>query len=482
MRAHSPLRAALIGDAPPGPDAMLGTLARIAPPSQDRRTLTADRQQETGLQPLDIATFAAALFAFALVSGRVQAGFVTPPMAFSLFGVVAGADGLGLLQLPLESGGLDALAEITLTLILFTDASRIDLTRLGREHTLPVRMLGIGLPLTVAAGAAAAWLMFPGIGLASAALLAAILAPTDAALGQAVVNDTRTPIRIRQALNVESGLNDGLAFPAVLVFLSLTGGGEGRGMDEWALFIALQLGIGPLAGVAVGRGGGWAAERMTDRGWMNGVFLRMSALALALLAWALAELLHGNGFIAAFTAGLMAGIRSDTLRASLEDFGEVEAQLLSLVVFIAFGATMLPAAIAGIDWSILAYALLSLTLVRMLPVWLSLLGTRLAPVSRLYLGWFGPRGLASILYLLLIVEEADLAPGSTVYDTIIVTVGLSILLHGASARPLAGAYARAIAGEGPEHRPVTPFATRPSRRARARADTDRADGTRDDGA
>ncbi len=326
-------------------------------------------------------------------------------------------------------------------------------------------MLGFGLPLTVLAGAAAAVWLFPGIGIWHAALLGAILAPTDAALGQAVVNDERTPMQIRQALNVESGLNDGLAFPAVLVFLSLTGGAETRAPEEWALFIALQLGMGPLVGLAVGWFGGLAAERMAGAGWMNRVFLQISGLSLALMAYAGAELLHGNGFIAAFTAGLVIGMRSEALKGPLEDFGEVEAQLLSLVVFIAFGAIMLPAALAGAGWDIVAYAALSLTLVRMVPVALSLLGTDLAPVSRLYLGWFGPRGLASILYLLLIVEAAELAPGSTVYDAVVVTVAASILLHGASARWLAGVYARSIArGEAPaEHRQVTPFATRPPR-------------------
>ena len=417
------------------------------------------------MQPLDLVTFAAGLFAFALVSRRVEAGVLTPPMVFTLFGLVLGDDGLGLLELPIRSGALDSLAEITLTLILFTDASRIDLTRLGRDHGLPVRMLGIGLPLTIAAGTAVAWGLFPEIGIWSAALLGAILAPTDAALGQAVVNDARTPVRIRQALNVESGLNDGLAFPAVLVFLSLMGGAEARAPHEWALFIAMQLGVGPLVGIAVGWLGGLAAERMADRGWMNGVFLQISALALALLAYAGAELLHGNGFISAFSAGLVIGIRSTRLKRPLEEFGEVEAQLLSLLIFIVFGASMLPAALAGIRAEILAYAALSLTFVRMVPVWLSLTGTRIAPVSRLYLGWFGPRGLASIIYLLLTVEQADLSPGSTVYDAIVVTVALSILLHGASARPLAGAYAAALGATGgrAEHQSVASFATRPPR-------------------
>ncbi len=417
------------------------------------------------MEPRDLAVFAGALLLFALVSRRVQQGVLTPPLVFTLFGLAAGAEGAGVLHLPVESGGLDTLAEITLTLILFTDASRIDLSRLDAQHGLPMRLLGLGLPLTVAAGAGAAVWLFSDLGVWEAALLGAILAPTDAALGQAVVNDTRTPVRIRQALNVESGLNDGLAFPAVLIFLSLTGTGESRSMHEWALFVALQLGVGPLVGIAVGWVGGLAAERMAKAGWMNRTYLQMSALSLALLAYGLAELANGNGFIAAFTAGLITGIRSEALKGPLEDFGEVEAQLLSLVVFIAFGASMVPAAASDLDPIILAYAVLSLTAVRMVPVALSLMRSGLSPVSVAYFGWFGPRGLASILYLLLIVDQMELTPGSTVYDAVVVTVCLSILLHGVTASPLAGAYARYISRHKAEAEqlPTGSFATRPPR-------------------
>ena len=415
------------------------------------------------MTPDDLALLAFGLLAFALVSGRAERGVVTAPMAFALFGLVVGPAGLGLVEMKLNTAFIDGLAEITLVLVLFTDASRIDLSRLDREHVLPIRLLGVGLPLGVLAGMGLGHWLFPGMDWWQAGVLGAILAPTDAALGQAVVDNEAVPVRVRQALNVESGLNDGLAFPAVLLFLSLAGGAEARAPAEWALFVAGQLLLGPLAGLAVGFAGAFAVERMADGGWMNKVLLQISVLSLAVLAYGLAEVVGGNGFIAAFVAGLVVGTRSKVLKGPLQDFGEIEGQLLSLVVFLLFGATMLPDALAVFGPRDLLYAALSLTVVRMVPVALALLGTGLAPLTVLFIGWFGPRGLASILYLLLVVEGGETGVNSALFTTIVLTVFLSVLAHGVTAAPAARAYGRWMRrreGEGPEHRPVRPFPTR----------------------
>ena len=207
------------------------------------------------MDPAEIVVLSAALLLFALVSARAQAGVATPPMVFAVLGLVIGADGLDLVDLSVEGGFIRALAEITLALTLFTDASRIDVTALDRRHAVPIRLLAVGLPLCMVAGTGAAWLLFPALGLWGAAALAVTLAPTDAALGQAVVSNRSVPQRVRQALNVESGLNDGLAFLALLVVATLAAGAEGRGTEGWATFVGAQLVLGPLAGVAVG----WAA-------------------------------------------------------------------------------------------------------------------------------------------------------------------------------------------------------------------------------
>ena len=306
------------------------------------------------------------------------------------------------------------------------------------------------------------------MGLWPAVVLGVILAPTDAALGQAVVSDRRVPQRVRQALNVESGLNDGLAFPALLIAASLAGAeaealgaGEARGAAGWAAFAAGQVVLGPLAGVAVGLVGARLAEWAVGRGWMNDVFLRLSTLALALLSYTGAELIEGNGFIAAFVCGLVVGKRSRRLLDGVEDFGETEGQLLTLVVFLLFGAVLLPE-MGSLGWRHLLYAGLSLTVVRMLPVALSLVGTRLAPSTVLFLGWFGPRGLASIIYLLLVLEGGGIDGMAEIESAVLLTIVLSIALHGATAAPLAGAYGRRMKARdaAPEHRPVFPFPTR----------------------
>lgn len=418
------------------------------------------------MESSDLSIIAAGVFAYALFSRRGESGSITGPMVFTLFGLAVGAAVFDLVDLPATNAVIDGLAEVTLVLALFTDAARIDVSRLSAEHDVPLRLLGIGLPLTMLLGALVAWWMFPGLGFWPAAVLGVILAPTDAALGQAVVTNEAIPVRVRQALNVESGLNDGLAFPVLLIVLSLAMESEaGRSAGGWGLFILGQVGLGPLVGAAIGFAGAWAVEICARRQWMNHVFLQISVLTLALLAYGAAEVVGGNGFIAAFAAGAVVGTRSRRLLDAVEDFGETEGQLLSLVVFLLFGAVLLPTAFAELAWRHVAYAALSLTVIRMVPVALSLVGTRLLPVTVGFLGWFGPRGLASILYLLLILEGGDAPWMADVLPAVLITVLASVLLHGASASPAARAYGAYLTRlpkgrTQPERRPTFPFPTR----------------------
>ncbi|WP_206454710.1 cation:proton antiporter [Aurantimonas marina] len=414
----------------------------------------------------DLFVIAAGIFAYALFSRKSEKGSVTGPIVFTLFGLLIGSAALNLVDLPVENAFINELAEITLVLALFADASRIDIRRLDRQHDVPLRLLGIGLPLAMLLGAGLALLVFPSLGLWQAAILGIILAPTDAALGQAVIANEKIPLRIRQALNVESGLNDGLAFPVLLIAISLaieTQGGRSAG--EWGFFVAQQIVLGPVAGLIVGFGGAYLVEFAHRRRWMNHVFLQISVLGLAVLAFSGAELIEGNGFIAAFVAGMVVGTRSRRLLEAIEDFGETEGQLLNLVVFMLFGAILLPSIFSDIGWRHVIYAILSLTLVRMFAVAISLVGTRLLPVTVVFLGWFGPRGLASILYLLLIIERGEPGGMSDVATTVLLTVLLSVLLHGISASPAARAYGRRIEAAGEERtnserRTVFPFPIR----------------------
>ena len=398
-----------------------------------------------------LITIALSILGFGLLSGRLEKSPITPPMVFLTVGLLGCSQGLGTLSLEPDNEFFHILAELTLVLVLFVDASRIDLGLLWRQHRIPMRMLSLGLPLTIVLGAAAALWLFDFLNFWQAAVVAAILAPTDAALGQAVVSNRRVPVRIRQGLNVESGLNDGIALPAVVILIScmaaslhLTGGGEEqRDAAYWLGFTAKQVIFGPLAGILIGFVGGRLVQWGQRSGWMTHIFQDLSAVAMALAAFSIAEFVGGNGFIAAFTAGLTLGNTSKQVCECLYEFGEAEGQLMTLLVFMIFGAAMVPPALEHFDGRVVVYALLSLTLIRMLPVAISLIGLKLRWDTRLFLGWFGPRGIASILFALLLFEETGMEAGAVDRMTAIIftTVLFSVFLHGLTAYPLATAFA-----------------------------------------
>ena len=399
-----------------------------------------------------------ALIAYGLVSRKLEGSVLTGPMLFTVFGLVAGPAFLGIVPLQIDNQSVHLLAEVTLILVLFSDAANIDLGQLRRDHNLPVRMLLIGMPLTIALGAAAALLFFGSLGFWEALLLAAILVPTDAALGQAVVSNRLVPVRIRQALNVESGLNDGIALPFVLIFAAFASAMHvDTGTGEWLLFGAKQIVFGPIAGIAIGYVGARLVARCYRTQWMSESAEGMIALGLAFGAFALAELMHGNGFIAAFVAGLTFGNTLQHKCEFLYEFAESEGQILILLTFAAFGAAMLPQAMGVATLSYVAFAIMALTVVRMLPVHLSMMGTGIKPVTSAFLGWFGPRGLASVLFVLLILEEVDLENEATIFTVVIFTVALSVLLHGVTAGPAARRYGMLSQTMGPceENMPVS---------------------------
>ena len=418
------------------------------------------------MSTLGLAVVALFVLGFGLVSKRIQTTLVTAPMVFVLFGVVMGPSGFGLLDVALDSPAVRLLAELTLVLVLFTDAARIDLVRLRREHNIPLRLLGIGLPLTVLAGTLAGVALLSELTLWEALVLAVILAPTDAALGQAVVSSSRVPVRIRQALNVESGLNDGLALPLLLFAISLGAMGEHATESAfWLRFALFQVVLGPVVGAAVGYFGGRLVSWAGRTGWMSDVFRDLAALGLALLAYAGAEVVGGNGFIAAFTAGLMLGNTARSLCSSLYEFAEAEGQLLMLLSFLVFGAVMVGPALDGLGLASVLYALASLTLVRMVPVWISLTGLGLEPTTRAFLGWFGPRGIASILYGLLLLEGSELDHQAAVFGVTMLTILLSVFLHGITAWPGVrwyGGWAESMSDEPdqPEMQPVSEMPVR----------------------
>ena len=412
----------------------------------------------------EFAIFAAIVFVFALVSRRVERLNVTAPMAFIAAGMLLGASHV--VSSLLNTEVLLLVGSIALVLVLFTDASRINISLFRVNAELPARLLIIGLPLTIAAGAVIAALLFTNLTIWQAGIIGTVLAPTDAGLGQAIVTSERVPVRIREALNVESGLNDGGSVPFLLVFLALAAIQEGVEPPSFWIVAVEQIGIGVAIGLIVGIAGGWLIRSATRRGWMTRTFKRLSFLALAILAWGVAGPIGGSGFIAAFVGGFATGATVGDVEEAATDFSEAEGELLLLVVFFLVGvvATSL---LGTLDWTIVLYAILSLTIIRMLPVAISLVGTKLRRSSVLFVGWFGPRGLASIVLVLVALEEPALAPLAPQIATIVlVTVILSVFAHGISAQPGASMYARRVAAmdsDAPELRDVSQLPARTRR-------------------
>jgi NhaP-type Na+/H+ or K+/H+ antiporter len=406
---------------------------------------------------LSLAIITGGLLLYSMVSGRLSGTILTAPLIFIAFGFTLGSGGFNLAAVDVGHSAIHVIAEITLILVLFTDAARIDLNRVRRDHNLPVRMLTIGLPLTIAAGTFVAAWVFPAFSIWEAALLAALLAPTDAALGQAVIAAKVVPVRIRQAINIESGLNDGIALPAVLLLATLAGAAaDTTQASEWIRFGLLQVTMGPLVGIAIGYVGARLLDAAIEHGWSSSAFQGIGILSLAVFTYVVAELIGGNGFIAAFVGGMVFGHSVRNSCTFLFEFMETEGQLLMLITFLIFGAALLPEAIAHLNPTVFLYAVLSLTVIRMIPIAISLIGTGLRSPSYLFLGWFGPRGLASILFVLLILEDSDVPHHDELLSVTVITVALSALLHGISAAPFARLYGRMASsmGECEEIQPV----------------------------
>ncbi|WP_224814147.1 sodium:proton antiporter [Hasllibacter sp. MH4015] len=388
------------------------------------------------------------LMAFCMVANRLSRTILTAPMVFLGFGLLVAQ--LGMVPEAGSEAALHIVAEVALIVLLFLDAAQIDQRALLRRRVWPVRMLAIGLPLGFLLGTALGLILLPGWPLAVVALVAAILVPTDAALGQAVVTNPDIPERPRRALTVESGLNDGLALPLVLMMAAVAAPAADAPATGWALFALGQIVLGPLVGFAVGWVGGkvllWAKRTAATAAVFEGI----GALALAATAYLAATQVGGNGFISAFAAGLGFGAVVRGQCAFVYEFTESEGQLLSWTAFFLLGAVLMPDALAHLSWANLALILGSLLLVRPLAIWISLLGTDAAPATRVFFGWFGPRGLATALFALLVVDQLDHDIAEDVLHIAINAVWISALLHGVTALPGAKWYAGRMAKASPD--------------------------------
>jgi sodium/hydrogen antiporter len=418
-----------------------------------------------------LAVVAGVVLVYALVSRRLGRTPVTAAIFFLSAGLLFGSKGLGWIDLSARGETVRVLAEATLTLVLFADASRIDLPALRQEYLVPVRLLGIGLPLTIVAGCALAAGLFGGLSFGEALVLAIILAPTDAALGQAVVTDSRLPSRIRQGLNVESGLNDGLCVPLLFIALALSDSEAHTKSARGALALVVEaIGYGVLFGVVCGAAGALLLRLARERSLTESAWIEVVPVGTAALAYGLAAPLGGSGFIAAFVAGGTFGTlrrNADEVTYLLEELGDLGAA----VTFVVFGAAIVGPVLAGMTWTVALYGLLSLTVARMAPVAVALAGTRARPPTVAFLGWFGPRGLASIVFAVIVADEANLPDIATITVVVVFTIVLSVYAHGVTARPLTARYASWFHSHPDEERPPMERTHAPPQRWRLRTVT-----------
>ena len=383
------------------------------------------------------AILAMFLLIYSAVAGRVERSWISGPIVFTGIGFILGPDGLGVLGINITGEGLRLLAELTLAMVLFTDAANADFAIVRRNLGLPERLLGVGLPLTILLGFVLAAIVFPSLKILEIALLATMLAPTDAALGKPVVTNQAVPAVIREALNLESGLNDGICVPIVVLLLGLAVGTqiEGGTTVHVARVVIEEIGIGAVIGLALT----WTTVRMLRfaerHGWISEHWVEIPIVALAAACFAAAQATGGSGFIACFVGGLLLSGLGEHHKEELLRGAEHTGEALALLTWVVFGGIVVARMIDRVTWAALLYAVLSLTVVRMLPVFLCLIGTRTSTADKLFIGWFGPRGLATIVFADLVLDQK--LPGN---DTIMLAAGwtvlLSVIVHGVTANPL----------------------------------------------
>jgi NhaP-type Na+/H+ or K+/H+ antiporter len=398
-----------------------------------------------------LIALAIVIFGWSLLSEQFAARNLTGPLVFLTAGLLLANASWGIVSVDIQSSTVHVMAEVTLALLLFADASMVPLGRARQELPLTARLLGVGLPLSIVAGTVLAVLLFPTLPVALAGLVAASLAPTDAALSASVIDDDRLPRSVREVLNVESGLNDGIATPVVTYCIAAAAAvlGLTENQFEDGLGAIWQLAIGMAVGAGIALLGGRLIRLGHRRGWMQHGSRRLAALAVALLAFLVASEANGNPFVAAFIGGLVFGATAGAEAVESVELTGLGGDLLSLVLWFVFGAGFILPAFEDLTVRTVLYAIASLTVVRMAPVAIALLGSGQDRATTMFVGWFGPRGLASVVFALLTVEELGAGGDPRVaaaVHAIAITIVFSVVAHGITARPLATRYVAALAG------------------------------------
>lgn len=386
----------------------------------------------------ELAIMALLVFFYSIIAGRVERSILSGPIVYVVVGFILGPMVLGWFTGGATRTNFRVLADLSLALILFIDAANADLGTLRRQFRIPSRMLLIGLPGAIALGFGLALLMFNQLTFYEAAILGTMLAATDAALGKAVITNKSVPARVREGLNVESGLNDGLCVPVLFVFIALATGIDDHGGNVGLALglVAQELGIGLAVGLGLTSIAVWLLRFCLNKGWVTEVWMQVTVAGLAIACFALAQSLHGSGYIAAFTGGLLFGFLGKESTHKLVLAAEGTGETLAMMTWLVFGIAVIGQHFDLFTWQVVVYSLLSLTVIRVLPIFLSLAGTGESVSSRLFLGWFGPRGLASIVFAIIVLNTE--LPGASLISVVVVcTVFFSLVAHGISANPLA---------------------------------------------
>ena len=392
-----------------------------------------------------LAIIAAFVFLYCLVAKKLERTRFSGALVYVMFGLILGPFGFHFIDFDIDGEAMKRIAEIALVIVLFSDSAGANLTVLQKIKRLPARLLLVGLPLTIGLGFVFAFLIYGDLSWIHLALLATILAPTDAALGKAVVSNKIVPSSVRESLSVESGLNDGICVPVLLLFLALAGGSAEESLVTTQLIILLleEIGIGVLVGVPLAVVGSIAFKASAKRGWIAGSWMQMPVVAMALLCFATAQWLGGSGFIAAFAGGITFGMMIKEHKEEMLEAAEGTADVLAMITWILFGAIFIGDSLLNPAWQPLVYAVLSLTVIRMVPIFLSVSGLGIHWDTKLFLGWFGPRGLASIVFMVMVVQ-ANIPETEKLIEAVTWTILLSVIAHGITANPLAKIYAKRV--------------------------------------
>ncbi|WP_373235693.1 cation:proton antiporter domain-containing protein [Cohaesibacter celericrescens] len=392
----------------------------------------------------DVAVLAAFAFFFSLISARIRSTLLTGPMFFIGFGLLVGPWGLRIIDITVDASGVRILADWTLALVLFTDAADANRSALVRKIGISERMLLLGLPLAMLLGTLLGWVMFGQLGLYQAAIVATCLAATDAALGKECLHDESVPTYMRTGLNVESGLNDGMTVPVLLVLisLSLAAPGAGLAVSDVILIVMREISIGVLVGVATVAIGVLLMQQAARFGWIDPVWNQIPVIALAVCSFAIAQELHGSGYIAAFCGGLMFRQLTKRLSHKMTATATEAGETMALLVWVLFGTVMLDTILPVFEWPMLLYGFLSLTVIRTAAIILSLAGSGETLPAKIYLGWFGPRGLASIVFVV-IVTDAGVSGADYIAGVVFCTILMSVFMHGLSTHPFSRVLAKA---------------------------------------